>query len=96
MTFTINNPVPDWFDLAQQRHSRRPNLHAHCAGVEICFGLGGELERIGPHPTFVSKTKLTASIPAADIATAGTASVTVVNGPPGGGTSNAKTFTINP
>ncbi len=35
----------------------------------------------------------TASIPASDIAAAGTASITVVN--PGGGTSNAATFTIN-
>jgi parallel beta-helix repeat protein len=48
------------------------------------------------HPTtYVSGTQLTAEITAADIATAGTASVTVFNPDPGGGTSNAKTFTIN-
>lgn len=45
--------------------------------------------------TFVSATQLTAAIPATDIATAGTASVTVVTPAPGGGTSNAQTFTIN-
>jgi hypothetical protein len=45
--------------------------------------------------TYVNSTQLTASIPAADIATAGTASVTVFTGTPGGGTSNAQTFTIN-
>ncbi|HMZ22166.1 MAG TPA: hypothetical protein PLD20_29815, partial [Blastocatellia bacterium] len=45
--------------------------------------------------TFVSATQLTASIPASDIASAGTASVTVFNPTPGGGTSNAVTFTIN-
>lgn len=44
--------------------------------------------------TFVSTTRLTATIPAADIATAGTAQVTVFNPAPGGGTSNAQTFTI--
>ena len=44
--------------------------------------------------TFVSATQLTAAIPAADIATAGTAAVTVVTPAPGGGTSNAQTFTI--
>jgi hypothetical protein len=37
---------------------------------------------------------LTAAIPASDVATAGSASVTVFNPAPGGGTSAAKTFTI--
>lgn len=45
--------------------------------------------------TFGSATQLTAAVPATDIATAGTASVTVFNGTPGGGTSAALTFTIN-
>ncbi|HEX4002384.1 MAG TPA: beta-propeller fold lactonase family protein [Candidatus Acidoferrales bacterium] len=39
---------------------------------------------------------LAAQISASDIATAGTASVTVFNPPPGGGTSNSLTFTITP
>jgi hypothetical protein len=38
--------------------------------------------------TFVSGTQLTATVPAADIATATTASITVVNPSPGGGSSN--------
>lgn len=45
--------------------------------------------------TFVSNTQLTASIPATDLTTAGTASVTIVNPAPGGGSSNALTFTVN-
>ena len=45
--------------------------------------------------TFVSHGQLQAQITAADIATAGTASVTVFTPTPGGGTSAAKTFTIN-
>src|SRR5262249_23565337 len=44
--------------------------------------------------TFVSATQLTAAIPATDIATAGTASITVLNPAPGGGTSNAVNFMI--
>jgi hypothetical protein len=44
---------------------------------------------------YVSATELTASVPAVNIATAGTAKVTVVNPTPGGGTSAALTFTIN-
>ncbi len=43
--------------------------------------------------TFVSSTQLQASIPASDIATAGSASVTVLN-PSGGGLSNAVTFLV--
>lgn len=43
--------------------------------------------------TFVSSTQLTASISAADIASSGTASITVANG---AGVSNALTFTIDP
>lgn len=44
--------------------------------------------------TFVSPTRLTANIPASDIAAAGAALVTVVN--PGAGTSNALTFRVEP
>jgi hypothetical protein len=44
--------------------------------------------------TYVGAAQLKASITAADIATAGTASVTVYNATPGGGTSSAATFTI--
>jgi len=45
--------------------------------------------------TFVSATQLQAAISASDIATQGTASVTVFNPAPGGGTSNTRTFTIS-
>ncbi len=44
---------------------------------------------------FVSATQLTASIPATDIASAGTANVVVQNPAPGGGSSPASAFSIN-
>ena len=44
--------------------------------------------------TFASTTKLTASVPAADVATAGSASITVKTGT--GAASNAFTFTVTP
>jgi trimeric autotransporter adhesin len=44
--------------------------------------------------TFLSTTQLTAAIAAADIATAGTAQVTVTNPAPGGGISSALSFTV--
>ncbi|MDD1648069.1 MAG: lectin like domain-containing protein, partial [Methanomicrobiales archaeon] len=43
---------------------------------------------------YVSATQLTATIPASDIAMAGTASVTVYTPAPGGGTSSPQTFTV--
>ncbi len=46
--------------------------------------------------TFVSGNQLTASIAALDIATAGAATVTVYTPAPGGGTSNGRTFDIDP
>ena len=45
--------------------------------------------------TFVSEAELQASIPASDLATAGTAFVTVFTPAPGGGTSNGLPFGIN-
>jgi len=44
--------------------------------------------------TFVNSSQVTAQIPAADIATAGAATVTVFNPAPGGGSSNSSTFHI--
>ena len=44
--------------------------------------------------TFVSTSQLTAAVPAANISTAGSATVTVFNPTPGGGTSSGITFTI--
>jgi len=44
---------------------------------------------------YVSPTQLKADIAAADVATPGTAAVTVFNIPPGGGVSNPVTFTIS-
>lgn len=45
--------------------------------------------------SYVSATQLTASIPAADIASGQNASVTVVNPAPGGGTSSAASVTVD-
>jgi hypothetical protein len=45
--------------------------------------------------TFVSATKLSAAIPASDVAVVGNMNVTVTNPAPGGGTSTASPFTID-
>jgi hypothetical protein len=45
--------------------------------------------------TFMSSTQLTATVPSANIAVAGSANITVFTPAPGGGTTTATTFTIN-
>jgi hypothetical protein len=45
--------------------------------------------------TFVDSTRLTAQIPASDLASAGSVAVTVFTAPAGGGESNSATFTIS-
>lgn len=45
--------------------------------------------------TYVSSTQLTAAIPASDLTTLGTFNITVFNPTPGGGISNAQTFTVS-
>jgi autotransporter-associated beta strand protein len=93
--FTINNPVPTTTSLSPT--SKTAGGAAFILTVNgTHFVTGSKVRWNGSNrtTTYVSSTQLTASIPAANIAAAGTASVTVFNGTPGGGTSNAQTFTI--
>jgi lysophospholipase L1-like esterase len=45
--------------------------------------------------SFVNSTQLTATVLAVDLLTAGSRSITVVNAPPGGGTSSVQTLTVD-
>jgi uncharacterized repeat protein (TIGR01451 family) len=97
LTFTINapNPVPTLTSLV-------PSSLA-AGGAAFTLTLNGtnfisssvaQWKGVARTTTFVSATQLTAAISASDIATPGTAAVTVFNPTPGGGTSNSLTFTI--
>ena len=92
----LDNPVP----LVNQR--LRPDAVAP-GGVSFTLtvnGTGfvsGSMVNWNGTPrvtTFVNDSRLTAQITAADIAVAGTSSVTVVNPAPGGGTSNVAFFSV--
>jgi hypothetical protein len=99
-TFTITlqpNPVPTLTSLT-------PNSTA-AGGVAFTLTVNGTNFVPGAvvnwnggarSTTFVNSTQLTAQITAADIANQGTATVTVTNPSPGGGTSNSLNFTIMP
>ncbi len=95
-TFTINNPLPVLNSISP--------TNTQAGGAQFTLTVNGSsfvngsvVRWNGSDRTtlFVNSTQLTATIPAADIATAGTAQVTVFNPAPGGGTSGVQTFTVN-
>lgn len=95
-TFTVSNPAPVLASIAPSS--------AIAGGAAFALTLSGSgftgqsvarWNGASLATTFVSATQLTASIAASRIAAAGTASLTVFNPAPGGGTSAARTFTIN-
>jgi hypothetical protein len=94
--FAVNNPVPSLTSLMPS------SATAGSAGFTLTvngssFVNGSVVQWNGSArtTTYVSGSQLTAAITASDISQGGTAQVTVVNAAPGGGTSNALTFTIN-
>src|SRR5438876_5029593 len=100
LTFTINiiptNPVPTLGSLSPSTATSGAapftltvNGTNYVSGSVVRWNGGARTT------TFVSDTQLQAAIPAGDIATAGTASLTVFSPTPGGGTSGALTFTVN-
>ena len=96
--FTINqapNPVPNIAGLSPATASANSgaftltvNGSGFVSGSQVMWN---GMSRV---TTFVSANQVTAAINAADITTQGTATVTVMNPTPGGGTSNAVSFTI--
>ncbi len=96
LTFTVeNNPVPSLNSLTPAR------VRAGSAGFALTLNgagfVGSSVVRWNGSDraaVFISSSELQASLLAADVATAGSAEVTVVNPEPGGGASNALTFVI--
>jgi hypothetical protein len=90
-----NNPVPFLNPIAPA--TRAPAGAAFALSVTGAGFISGSTVDWNGSPrttTFVSSSKLTANITAADIAAAGTATITVVSPAPGGGISNAQPFEI--
>ncbi|MBI1765701.1 MAG: hypothetical protein HYR56_30220, partial [Acidobacteria bacterium] len=95
LTFTINNPVPALTSL--NPNSAQAGTAAFTLTVNGTNFVNGSVVRWNGNArttNFISATQLLALIPAADIASAGTAQITVFNAAPSGGTSNALSFTI--
>ncbi len=95
-TFSINNPAPTITGLNPSGAIIGGSVFALTVnGTNFVSGSVVRWNGSDRATTYVNNTRLTASIPAADIATAGSASVTVFNPTPGGGTSNAATFPVS-
>ncbi len=95
-SFTVNNPVPTTSSMSPASMlvgSADTTLSVAGTGFVSSSVVNWNGSPLAT--TYVSSTSLTATIPSGDLASSGTASVTVTNGTPGGGTSNpALTFTI--
>ena len=94
-TLTIANPVPTTTGLNPVfAVAGGPTFTLTVTGTNFVAATVVRWNGANRTTTYVSPTQLTATIPATDIALAGTATVTVVTPAPGGGTSNPQTFTI--
>jgi hypothetical protein len=95
-TFTINNPVPTTTGLVPASITEPGAEFAlTVSGTDFMNNSTVQWNGTSLTTSFVSPTQLRAAIPAAHVASAGIAAVTVFNPPPGGGTSNTQTFTID-
>jgi pimeloyl-ACP methyl ester carboxylesterase len=96
LAFTIDNPVPSATALSPSSATAGGAAFTlTVTGTNFISGASVDWNGSSRTTTYVSATQLTAAILAGDIATAGTASVTVVNPAPGGGTSNPVPFSVN-
>ena len=95
LTFTINNPVPTITSLSPSvLLEGSPSFTLTITGTNFVTS-STALWNGGARPTtFVSSTSVQATIDAADIASGGTATVTVTNPTPGGGVSASVSFTV--
>jgi hypothetical protein len=94
---TTSNPVPVLTSISPSSATAgSPNLALAVTGTG--FVRGSTVLWNGSERTtkFVSSTDLVAYVPASDVAAAGSAEITVASPSPGGGTSSAAAFAVNP
>lgn len=96
LSLTVNNPVPALSGISPTSvFAGNAAFTLTVDGTNFVNGSQVRWNGQGRVTNFVSATRLTAQITAADIASGGTASVTAFNPAPGGGVSGALSFTIN-
>jgi hypothetical protein len=94
--FTVNNPVPTLIGMSpSSRIAGSVAFTLTISGTNFENNSTVQLDGSDRDTTFVSGASLTAEISASDITDEGTVNVTVFNPAPGGGESDALTFTVN-
>ena len=96
ITLTVNNPTPVTTSISPT--SKTAGDSAFTLTVNGSSFVSGSTVRFAGSnrtTTYINATQLTAAIPSSDLTSAGTFNITVFNATPGGGTSNAQTFTVN-
>ena len=94
--FDINNPAPTLTSLGQNSATAgAPGFTLTLTGGGFVAGSTVQFDGVPQATAFVSGTTLTAAVPAAQLAAAGTFNVTVFNAAPGGGMSAPLQFTVN-
>ncbi len=95
LTFTINAGAPTIAGVSPNLAPvGSPDVTITVNGMDFTSASKVRFDSAELNTSFISATQLTAVIPASSLTTVGTANITVVNPPPGGGTSNAVTFSI--
>ena len=95
-TQTIPNPVPVFTSISPR--SAETDIFPLTLSITGSGFYSGSVVRWNNtrlDTTYVSASKLTAIVPTSNLAAPGTASITIFNAPPHGGTSTANVFTIN-
>jgi hypothetical protein len=96
LSFTVNNPVPVLSAISPASITVGAGaFNLTVTGTGFVPGAVVRWKGADRPTTFVSNTTLTAAIPAGDVATIGTAPVTVFNPTPGGGSSAGLSVTID-
>lgn len=95
LSFAINNPAPTLTALAPgEMFAGSPDFTVELTGTGFVPSSKVRWNGADLGASFVNGTKLIATVPAARVASPGTASVTVFNPAPAGGTSTALPFTV--
>lgn len=95
VNFTVDNPKPKLTSISPPSAEHGgPEFTLTVSGSNFLPTTVVNWNGSARATTYVSATKLTAQITAQDIANKGKAKITATNPTPGGGTSNAETFTI--
>jgi uncharacterized repeat protein (TIGR03803 family) len=95
VSFTVNNPVPIISSISPTGAlAGGPGFTLTVNGSNFVTGSVVSFNGNARTTTFISATQLTAAILATDVTTPGSFNVTATNPTPGGGISNAITFTV--